>query len=44
MLVFSRIFYGMLLGLILIFISEVCLANQSDNHMPKHAPQINTLN
>jgi hypothetical protein len=30
MLVLSRIFYGMLLGLLLILVSELCLANQDD--------------
>lgn len=30
MLVLSRIFFGMILGLVLVLVSEICLADQND--------------
>ena len=42
MLVLSRILYGMLLGVVLILISEICLANQDNKEFADDKLMIDT--
>jgi hypothetical protein len=43
MLVFSRILYGMLFGVALILVSELCLANQEDNEYKEYSVEKLTI-